>query len=265
MIHELSTNAQFITTTFRPELLEHASKCYGVKFRNKVMIYYSQNEQTAGGCLVWCQAVLSIDKEKRDVSNTLGVAAWVLKFEGKAWEKECSSVIILSAASFLPISLWMSLSLMILNSLRDVIFSGESRWVCHIGGGARLRRRWRDKRITALTVSSLSFEKIGVVYIFCPNIEIGSICRCYFFLFLQMKCNLVNRRVLVKVETCVCLLTSVSTESLQQKLASYYFPKKKTKRKIAMKFGVCACPPVQVCFVVRRRVAVCVLFISVQK
>ena len=52
MIHELSTNAQFITTTFRPELLEHASKCYGVKFRNKVMIYYSQNEQTAGGCLV---------------------------------------------------------------------------------------------------------------------------------------------------------------------------------------------------------------------
>ena len=36
MIHELSGNAQFITTTFRPELLEHASKCYGVKFRNKV-------------------------------------------------------------------------------------------------------------------------------------------------------------------------------------------------------------------------------------
>lgn len=36
MIHELSANAQFITTTFRPELLEHANKFYGVRFRNKV-------------------------------------------------------------------------------------------------------------------------------------------------------------------------------------------------------------------------------------
>lgn len=36
MIHEHSKNAQFITTTFRPELLEHSDKYYGVKFRNKV-------------------------------------------------------------------------------------------------------------------------------------------------------------------------------------------------------------------------------------
>ncbi|XP_023344565.1 structural maintenance of chromosomes protein 3-like [Eurytemora carolleeae] len=36
MIHELADGAQFITTTFRPELLEHANKFYGVKFRNKV-------------------------------------------------------------------------------------------------------------------------------------------------------------------------------------------------------------------------------------
>lgn len=36
MIHELSSDAQFITTTFRPEFLEHAHKFYGVKFRNKV-------------------------------------------------------------------------------------------------------------------------------------------------------------------------------------------------------------------------------------
>lgn len=36
MIHELSENAQFITTTFRPELLEHAEKYFGVIFRNKV-------------------------------------------------------------------------------------------------------------------------------------------------------------------------------------------------------------------------------------
>jgi len=38
MIHELSNDAQFITTTFRPELLEHADKFYGVKFRNKVTV-----------------------------------------------------------------------------------------------------------------------------------------------------------------------------------------------------------------------------------
>ncbi|CAH0394872.1 unnamed protein product [Bemisia tabaci] len=36
MIHEMSKEAQFITTTFRPELLAHANKFYGVKFRNKV-------------------------------------------------------------------------------------------------------------------------------------------------------------------------------------------------------------------------------------
>merc|ERR1719283_699423 len=36
MIHELADEAQFITTTFRPELLEHATKFYGVRFRNKV-------------------------------------------------------------------------------------------------------------------------------------------------------------------------------------------------------------------------------------
>ena len=39
MIHELAGEAQFITTTFRPELLQHANKYYGVKFRNKVMGY----------------------------------------------------------------------------------------------------------------------------------------------------------------------------------------------------------------------------------
>ena len=36
MIHELGRDAQFITTTFRPELLENADKFYGVKFRNRV-------------------------------------------------------------------------------------------------------------------------------------------------------------------------------------------------------------------------------------
>ncbi|KAF7988611.1 hypothetical protein HCN44_001184 [Aphidius gifuensis] len=36
MIHELSSDAQFITTTFRPEMLEHADKFYGVIYRNKV-------------------------------------------------------------------------------------------------------------------------------------------------------------------------------------------------------------------------------------
>lgn len=36
MIHELSETAQFITTTFRPEMLEHADAFYGVSFFNKV-------------------------------------------------------------------------------------------------------------------------------------------------------------------------------------------------------------------------------------
>ena len=36
MIHRLSSDAQFITTTFRPEMLSHADKFYGVTFHNKV-------------------------------------------------------------------------------------------------------------------------------------------------------------------------------------------------------------------------------------
>ncbi|KAJ3007164.1 Structural maintenance of chromosomes protein 3 [Thoreauomyces humboldtii] len=36
MIHSLAPTAQFITTTFRPELLVHADKFYGVTFVNKV-------------------------------------------------------------------------------------------------------------------------------------------------------------------------------------------------------------------------------------
>ncbi|XP_050530372.1 structural maintenance of chromosomes protein 3-like isoform X2 [Daktulosphaira vitifoliae] len=36
MIHEFSDHAQFIVSTFRPELLLYANKFYGVKFRNKV-------------------------------------------------------------------------------------------------------------------------------------------------------------------------------------------------------------------------------------
>ena len=35
MIHELSTSAQFITTTFRPEMLVNADKFYGVTFNNQ--------------------------------------------------------------------------------------------------------------------------------------------------------------------------------------------------------------------------------------
>uniref|UniRef100_A0A1I7YP81 Structural maintenance of chromosomes protein n=1 Tax=Steinernema glaseri TaxID=37863 RepID=A0A1I7YP81_9BILA len=36
MLHEFSETAQFITTTFRSELLQYADKFYGVRFRNKV-------------------------------------------------------------------------------------------------------------------------------------------------------------------------------------------------------------------------------------
>ncbi len=35
MIHELAESAQFITTTFRPEMLVTADKFYGVLFNNQ--------------------------------------------------------------------------------------------------------------------------------------------------------------------------------------------------------------------------------------
>lgn len=47
MIHELCDKAQFITTTFRPELLEHANKFYGVRFRNKVSMIDSVTKEEA--------------------------------------------------------------------------------------------------------------------------------------------------------------------------------------------------------------------------
>lgn len=36
MLRKLAEKAQFITTTFRPELVQSADKFYGVRFRNKV-------------------------------------------------------------------------------------------------------------------------------------------------------------------------------------------------------------------------------------
>ena len=35
MIHELSSTAQFITTTFRPEMLVRSDQFYGVLFNNQ--------------------------------------------------------------------------------------------------------------------------------------------------------------------------------------------------------------------------------------
>lgn len=47
MVKELSKNAQFITTTFRPELLVHANKFYGVTFSNKVSKIQSITRENA--------------------------------------------------------------------------------------------------------------------------------------------------------------------------------------------------------------------------
>ena len=49
MIHRLAENAQFITTTFRPELLESADKFYGVKFQNKVSHVHAVSKDAAKG------------------------------------------------------------------------------------------------------------------------------------------------------------------------------------------------------------------------
>ena len=47
MIHRLASKAQFITTTFRPELLESADKFYGVQFKNKVSHILSITKEQA--------------------------------------------------------------------------------------------------------------------------------------------------------------------------------------------------------------------------
>ncbi|KAF7721275.1 Structural maintenance of chromosomes protein 3 [Apophysomyces ossiformis] len=49
MIHSLSENAQFITTTFRPELLENADKFYGVTFQGKVSRIHGISKENALG------------------------------------------------------------------------------------------------------------------------------------------------------------------------------------------------------------------------
>lgn len=49
MIHSLSKHAQFITTTFRPELLAEADKFYGVTFQNKVSRIHAIGKEYALG------------------------------------------------------------------------------------------------------------------------------------------------------------------------------------------------------------------------
>ncbi|KAG0047526.1 Structural maintenance of chromosomes protein 3 [Gryganskiella cystojenkinii] len=47
MIHTLSEKAQFITTTFRPEMLANADKFYGVSFQNKVSLVNAITKEEA--------------------------------------------------------------------------------------------------------------------------------------------------------------------------------------------------------------------------
>ncbi|KAG0071610.1 Structural maintenance of chromosomes protein 3 [Linnemannia elongata] len=47
MIHSLSEHAQFITTTFRPEMLANADKFYGVTFQNKVSLVNAITKEDA--------------------------------------------------------------------------------------------------------------------------------------------------------------------------------------------------------------------------
>jgi hypothetical protein len=39
MVHKVAENAQFVTTTFHPELVKDADKCYGVTFANAVWTF----------------------------------------------------------------------------------------------------------------------------------------------------------------------------------------------------------------------------------
>ena len=49
MIHQMSTNGQFITTTFRPELLANADQFYGVTFQGKVSRIHEITKENALG------------------------------------------------------------------------------------------------------------------------------------------------------------------------------------------------------------------------
>ncbi|KRX51225.1 Structural maintenance of chromosomes protein 3 [Trichinella sp. T9] len=80
MIHKLSSSAQFITTTFRRELLESADKFYGVKFRNKVsrfifdlkfLLFYQK-------CLVYIQFYQNIVDSESEKARMVVQKAVVL-------------------------------------------------------------------------------------------------------------------------------------------------------------------------------------------
>src|SRR5882757_7521190 len=67
MIHELSETAQFITTTFRPEMLVTADKFYGVLFDNqKVSSIRTIRREEAQGF------VDQVSTEARISANTIG-------------------------------------------------------------------------------------------------------------------------------------------------------------------------------------------------
>lgn len=45
MIREMSSSAQYICTTFRPELIETTTKFFGVTYRNKVWSLFLTTKQ----------------------------------------------------------------------------------------------------------------------------------------------------------------------------------------------------------------------------
>ncbi|KAJ2770573.1 Structural maintenance of chromosomes protein 3, partial [Coemansia nantahalensis] len=55
MIHDLSRASQFVTTTFRPEMLAHADKFYGVTFENKVSRITTVTREAATSFIVESQ------------------------------------------------------------------------------------------------------------------------------------------------------------------------------------------------------------------
>jgi structural maintenance of chromosome 3 (chondroitin sulfate proteoglycan 6) len=61
MVEDMSEHGQFITTTFRPELLANADKFYGVTFSNKVSHIDSISKESALGFVEQVRSSLITD------------------------------------------------------------------------------------------------------------------------------------------------------------------------------------------------------------
>ena len=103
MIHELSSTAQFITTTFRPEMLATADKFYGVLFNNqKVSTIRAINREEAMQFVEQVSKVLPISRGTESLNPSVSRKRKLNDLPLRSVTLVCASLIVWEFVGFCP-------------------------------------------------------------------------------------------------------------------------------------------------------------------